>query len=144
MKYKVILSIVGVLLLFYISSIHYTEPSETGIRWNMVSGKSELDPKQGFHITPPWVFVSKIQTTPQRVCVTSASRSVNCRLVQFIPDQFKSLIASEGFRYYWWDNRISFNWGYDEEYRGVRDLLRGYTYGVQQYPFIKTITVYNE
>lgn len=130
--------------LFYLMCFHYTEPTEFGIRWNPVTGSITTDEAQGMHLTAPWVMVSKLPTTPIRVCVTSASRSVNCRLVRFVPSQYKTLIAAEGFRYYWWDNRISFNMGYSEEYRGFKDLLRGYTYSVQQFPFIETLKVYNE
>lgn len=134
----------GLVLALYLAFFHYTEPTEVGIRWNPFKGEISLDPRQGMHFTAPWVLVSKIKTTPTRVCVTSASRSVNCRLVEFVPEHYKTLIAVEGFRYYWWDNRLSFNSGYDDEYRGVKDLLRGYTYGIQQYPFINTLRVYEE
>lgn len=134
----------SLLFLFYLAFIHYTDTTHTGIRWNWMSGEIKPDPKPGFHCTAPWVMVTRIENTPIRVCIESAGRAVNCRLVQFIPDEYKALIAAEGFRYYWWDNRISFNLGYKEEYRGTRDLLRGYAFSVQEYPFIKTMTTYSE
>jgi hypothetical protein len=45
-------------------------------------------------------------------------------------------VKTEGFYYYWWANRLSFNLGYDQEYRGVRDLMRGYAYSPHHYPFL--------
>jgi hypothetical protein len=79
-----------------------------------------------------------------RVCITSASRGFNCKLVQFVPSDYREFVAVQGFSYYWWANRISFNSGYSEEYRGMRDLMRGYTYSVKQYPFIKILEDYPE
>ncbi len=32
--------------------------------------------------------------------------------------------------------------GYDEEYRGVKDLMRGYTYSAKKYPFVEIIQEY--
>lgn len=141
---KLLLTFVGLLFVFYLACIHYTEPIEVGIRWNPFSGRIGIDQKHGIQFTSPFVLVTKIKTTPTRVCVTSASRSVNCRLVEFNPFYYKELLNTEGFRYYWWDNRISFNMGYKEEYRGVKDLLRGYAFGAQKYPFLETITLYGD
>lgn len=141
-KYKILSFIIGGFLLFYLSCIHFTDPTEIGIRWNSANGLISKDSTAGFHLTPPWVLVAHIRTSPVRVCITSASRSVNCRLAIFIPEYYREFISTEGFRYYWWDNRISFNMGYDEEYRGVKDLLRGYTFGAKEYPFLHVMKDY--
>lgn len=130
----------ALLLLAYLSCFHYTPQHKIGIRWNEITGVASIDPHPGFFLTPPWVLVAKIETRPIRICITSRSRSVNCKLVRFVPENFEQLIAVEGWRYYWWDNRISFNWGHDEEYRGTRDLLRGHAYSVKQFGFIKVET----
>jgi len=111
--------------------------------WNPISGELTRD-HPGRHLTPPWVFVAKLDTRPVRVCVTSASRSVNCRLVQFDERLYEDFVRTEGFRYYWWDNRFSFNFGYPEEYRGFRDVMRGYAYSVKKYPFIKVVESYQD
>ena len=110
---------------FYLMCLHYTEVGQVGIMRNVVTGDMTLD-SPGWNVSPPWVLVSKVDTRPMRVCVTSAGRGFNCKLVQFIPAEFEEFVAVEGFRYWWWANRLSFNWGYDEEYRGMRDLMRGY------------------
>ena len=138
MKRLIALTLTGLAagFLFYLACLNHLEPNETGIKWNYFTGQVELQPP-GWHVTPPWVAVSRVDTRPQRVCVTSASRAVNCRLVSFEPVGYQSFVETEGFRYYWWANRISFNSGYEAEYRGMRDLLRGYAYSVVEYPFIK-------
>jgi hypothetical protein len=127
--------------LFYLACLNYLEPTQVGISWNYASGESQLQ-EPGWHITSPLVAVARIDTRPVRVCITSASRGFNCRLVQFEPSGYQQFIATQGFYYYWWSNRISFNWGYNEEYRGMRDLMRGYAYSVKQYPFIKALREY--
>jgi len=132
------LVLVTVLCFSYFAFYNYVEPTETGIAWNPISGKRFLQ-KPGRHITALWVRVSRIDLRPQRICVTSAGRGFNCRLVQFNPIEFELFVRTEGFYYYWWANRLSFNYGYPDEYRGMRDLLRGYAYGVRQYAFVKTI-----
>lgn len=136
-------SVPSVLFLAYLLFFHYTEPTEVGIVRNWVSGGVRLD-TPGWNITGLWVTVAKVDTRPMRVCVTSAGRGFNCRLVEFRPEGYQEFVAAEGFYYYWWANRISLNFGYDEEYRGVRDLLRGHAYGVRQYSFVKILREYQE
>ena len=129
---------------FYLACVHYTETYQAGIAWNRITGELKLDEHAGFHITSPWVAVSRIDTRPIRVCVTSSGRGFNCKLVQFEPSAYKEFVAVQGFHYYWLSNRISFNAGYDEEYRGMRDLLRGYAYSVKKYSFVTITRDYSE
>lgn len=128
---------IGVLLLLS-TFVHYTEPTELGIMRNMFTGTTQCD-TPGWHFSAPWVLVAKVDLRPTRVCVSSSSRSVNCRLVQFEPHAWEEFVQTEGFRYYWWANRISFNWGYEEEYRGFRDILRGYAYSSTPYDFVTVL-----
>ncbi len=72
----------------------------------------------------------------------SAGRGYSAKLVQFQPDAWREFVAIEGFRYYWWANRFSLNFGYSEEYRGMRDILRGYAYSPKSYTFIKVLEEY--
>ena len=125
----------------YFPFVNYVEPFEEGVAWNFVRGDPYLQ-KKGWNFTWLWVFVARIDTRPIRVCVTTAGRGFNCKLVQFESSAYREFVATEGFRYYWWANRISFNWGYDEEYRGMKDLLRGYAYGVKKYDFVKILRDY--
>lgn len=125
-------------LLFYFADINYVNFHEVGMTWNPFTGELGLQ-TSGWYITPPWVIETSLDTRPQRVCITSATQSYNCRLVQFVPSEYKVLAQIQGFKYYWWANRISFNFGYQEEYRGFRDILRGYAYSTKSYPFIKVI-----
>ncbi len=130
--------------LFWLTCIHYTENYQLGIKWNFVTGGLQADDAAGLHITPPWIRISRIDTRPMRVCITTAGRGFNCRLVQFDAKYYREFVATEGFRYWWWANRISFNLGYSDEYRGMKDLLRGYAYSAKQYPFVITLKEYEE
>jgi hypothetical protein len=129
-------------LLLYAGFLNHTEPTEAGIARNLLNGDVSLQSHAGWNLTPPWVLVAEIDTRPTRVCVTSSGRGFNCKLVQFQRQYFREFVATEGFRYYWWSNRISLNMGYHEEYRGMRDLLRGYGYSVKPYPFVRTLEEY--
>lgn len=141
-------TIVGVLFfliaLFYIACIHYQDSHHIAILWNRINGEARLEASGGIKFTLPWVAAAKIDTRPMRVCVTSSSKSFNCKLVQFAPEAYKEFLRVEGFRYYWLSNRISINFGYDEEYRGMKDILRGYAYDVRMYPFIRIVSEYDK
>ena len=125
------------------SFLHYTTPGEVGIEYNLLTGETTLD-HPGWNVTRPWVFVAHADTRPMRVCITSAGRGYSCRLVEFQKERFREFLAVEGFRYYWFSNRISFNLGYDEEYRGFRDLMRGYAFSAKPYDFLVVLNDYVE
>lgn len=129
----------GIFFLLYLAFFHYTNIHEVGVMRNIISGELTTD-KPGFHFSSPWVLVAKLDTRFQKVCATSHARVMNCKMGRFIPENYQALVEREGFRYYWWDNRISFNFGYDEEYRGERDLIRGYTFTEEKVSFIETKT----
>jgi hypothetical protein len=125
---KVWLTIYGFIVIFYLTCFHYTDQYQCGITYNVFTGELKKDSHQGYHVTPPWVLATRIDTRPHKVCIVSATRNMNCRLVRFNPDKYMELISYEGFSYYWWYNRISFNSG-QETYRGVDNLLLGHAYG---------------
>jgi hypothetical protein len=127
---------------FYLSCIHYTEAYQVAITWNWITGNAHLNKDGGFHFTPPWVEASRIDIRPQRVCITSTARAYNCKLVQFDPRGYREFLTTQGFHYYWLNNRISWNSGYDDEYRGMRDLLRGYAFSGKTYPFLTVLQEY--
>lgn len=129
--------------LFYFSCVHYSGITQVGMMRNWITGELKLD-TPGWNTSSPWVSVAKADTRPMRVCVTTAGRGFNCKLVEFVPGEYKKFVETEGFHYYWWYNRVSFNWGYDDEYRGMKDVLRGYAYGVKQYPFVRVLRDYEE
>jgi len=130
------LFVFGTLGIFYLGLFNYTEAYEVGITRNFVTGEIRLQTGGGMYITPPWVLVSNIDIRPTRVCLTTTARSFNCRLAEFKPEYYQEFVTTQGFRYWWWANRLSFNLGYDEEYRGFRDVLRGYAFGSQPRPFV--------
>ena len=130
------------IFLFYIGFVNHTEPTEIGIARNQVSGQMWIQEEGGIYITPPWVFVVVVDTRPVRVSVTSSGRGYSAKLVQFDKREWKEFVEVEGWRYYWWSNRLSFNFGYDQEYRGIKDLMRGYAYGAKRYPFIVVLQEY--
>lgn len=125
----------------YLACGNYLGYNEVGIARNYVTGALWLQ-ESGFHLTAPWTEVARVDTRPQRVCVTTAGRGFNCKLAQFEPSHYREFVAVEGFYYYWWANRFSFNSGYVDEYRGMKDLLRGYAYSVKPYPFVTVLREY--
>lgn len=130
-------------LFVYLVFFSYTETHEVGIAWNRATGELwRQDP--GMHWTAPWVAVSQIDTRPQRLCVMSAGRGFSCKLVRFEPAAYREFVATEGHRYYWWSNRLSFNSGHSDEYRGMRDIMLGYAYGAKRYPFVVTMREIDE
>jgi hypothetical protein len=143
-KYAILLAIIFcAAFLPYLGFFNHVDPYEVGISWNRVTGELWLQ-GSGIHFTPPWVAVSRVDTRPMRVCVTTSGRGYNCKLIQFVPEAYKEFVAVEGHRYYWWANRFSFNSGYDDEYRGIKDLLRGHAYGTTRYSFMKILEEYRE
>ena len=119
----------------------HNEPTEIAITRNLLTGDTYLL-EAGWHFAPLWVLAPVIDTRPVRVSVPSAGHGYSAKLVQFQTDAWQEFVSTEGFRYWWWANRISFNFGYTEEYRGMKDILRGYVYGTKPYPFFKVITEY--
>ncbi len=134
--------ILAVLMLFYLVFVNYTEPTEIGIARNFVTGKMWCQTNAGWHLTSPVTRVAKIDTRPRRVVVSSAGHGYSAKLVQFDPQGWEEFVATEGFSYYWWYNRFSFNGGYHEEHRGMADILRGYAYSAKRYSFIKVLEEY--
>jgi hypothetical protein len=132
------------LVIFYVPFVHYTDTYETAIMHNKITGEIIIDEEAGFNITPFWVFVSSVDMRPQRVCVTTTAKIVNCKLAKFVSKNLKELVSREGFHYYWLSNRFSFNLGYDTEYRGMVDLLRGYAFSGGNYSFIKVVDEVDE
>jgi len=130
------LLIAAIGLIFYLLFLHHTEQYEVAVVADRIKGSLTVDARSGLHLTAPWVQVSIIDLRPMRACVYNAGRSVHCKLVQFDQAGISEFLSLEGFRYYWWDNRISYNSGYREEYRGMRDLIRGYAFGIKNYSFI--------
>ena len=145
MRRRIIAGIVllTALLLSGGSMINYLEPTEVALTWNPLTGERGMQLHAGWNLRAPWVFVSTVSTAPQRLCLTStAHAAVNCRLAQFVPEYHQQFLATEGFRWYWWSNRFSFNFGYREEYRGFKDVMRGYAFSSQKYPFIRILREY--
>ena len=137
-KFKKTIIAISTVLFLYLGCYHYTDNYEFGITYNWVTGNVLPDAHTGHHFTAPWVLATKIDTRPHKVCIASASRNINCRLVQFDTAHWKDLIAIEGFRYYWWYNRFSFNSG-QETYRGIDNLLLGHAYGTNRCPCVKVL-----
>ena len=130
---------------FYFLCFNHTRVYEAGIVWDFVTGELSIQEPNGgaYHVTAPWVRVAVIDTRPSRVCLTSATKAFNCKLVQFNWREYEEFVRVQGFHYYWLNNRVSFNIGYAEEYRGVRDMLRGYAFGSEHYKFITVLRELN-
>lgn len=132
----------GALLVFYILFLNYTEPTEIGVAKNWINGEMWIQEGGGWHFTAPWTLVARIDTRPIRVSVPSGGHGYSSKLVQFDPKGWREFIQVEGWRYWWWSNRFSFNSGYHEEHRGMKDILRGHAYGAKKYSFLKVLSEY--
>lgn len=132
-KYFMILSFI---ILCYFSLYNYSDYSHCTINRNIFTGEVSIDTIPGHNITWPWVQVSSIDLRPSRIPISSGSRTYNYRLVKFNPIYYREFVNAEGFRYYWWSNRISFNYGHDYESRGIFDILKGYAYDTNDWKFI--------
>lgn len=115
-----------------------TEQHEVGLSYSLLS--AEVTKKTpGIHLSAPWTLVAQVDTRPQKVCVSTTAKVLACKLVQFEPAHFQEFVRREGFRYYWLSNRLSFNWGYTDEHRGMRDVLRGYAFDAQKHSFVTVL-----
>ncbi len=141
---KITTLILLVILSFYLFFLNFVSPTEVGIARNIITGKTWLQDGNGWNITAPWVYVPIIDTRPTRVEVTSAGHGFSAKLVQFDKPHWEEFVDTEGHYYYWRANRISFNLGYDEEHRGMKDILRGYAYSPKKYNFIILLDEYTE
>lgn len=143
MKTKIfIVSPVLILVLFYCLFLNYNGATEVALALNPFNGKVTLQDKGQFYLTPPWVLVSNIDTRPIRVELGSASHAYSAKLVQFNPEGYEQLIELEGWHYYWWYNRLSFNYSYKHENRGFRDILRAYAYSPKKCQFVEVLEEY--
>jgi hypothetical protein len=124
--------------------VNHVDQYQAGIAWSFTTGEMWLQ-EPGFHVTTPWTLVARVDLRPQRVCITSAGHAAfNCKLVQFQAAHWREFIRVEGWRYYWLANRLSLNLGYREEYRGFRDILRGYAFSAQHYPFVAILEEFTQ
>lgn len=133
----------SLLLFCRVAFLTYCEPTEIGVARNLLSGNTWLV-RGGWRVKCPWVLVPHIDTRPMRVSVDSAGHGYSAKLVQFVPEEWESFVRTEGFYLWWFANRISFNLGYRDEHRGIKDILRGYAYGSKQYPFLVIISEFGE
>jgi hypothetical protein len=124
-------------LLIWSLLFHWTGIHQIAIKRNLITGVIEIDSIAGINVSVPWVQVSRIDTRPRRLCIDCDCRSLNCKLVEFKKEGWKEFVDREGFRYYWLSNRLSFNSGSKQEYRGTNWILRGYAYDNQSHSFIK-------
>ena len=133
-----------VMLIFLLGWVNFLDAHHLGIARNQITGEMWKMGPGGTYVTGPWVRVARVETRPIRVSVESAGRGYSGKLVQFQQEHWKQFVEVEGFRYWWWGNRISFNWGHEEEYRGIPNILRGYAYSprLKEYKFIEVLEEY--
>ena len=143
-RFSLPLLFMSLIFLLYLSFANYNEPTEIGVARNIISGEMWLQEGGGLFFDRPWVWVSRIDTRPTRVSVSSAGRGYSAKLVEFDQRAWREFVALEGWRYWWWANRISFNFGYDEEHRGIKDILRGYAYSPKPHSFLVVLEEYQQ
>lgn len=127
----------------YFAFFNHVEPNTVGIARNHITGQTWVE-HAGWHWSAPWVWVANIETNPIRVGIPTAGRGFNAKLVRFIPKHADAFLKQEGWRYYWWDNRLSFNFGNPDEYRGNRNLFLGYAYTQETPIFLEVLKEYGQ
>jgi hypothetical protein len=138
-------AILSFLLLVYGPFMNYVPTYHIGLAWDMYGGTVYLQDQPGWYFTSPLTTTATLDTRPQKVCLTTAAHApFNCKLVEFDPRHYQEFVDTEGFGWYWWYNRFSFNSGYREEYRGFRDVVRGYAFSAKKYKFIKVLKDFDE
>lgn len=55
------------LLIFYLAFFHFTDNYQVGIRYNIFTGEVSKDEHTGFHLSAPWVLVTRVDTRPHKV-----------------------------------------------------------------------------
>lgn len=124
------------LFIFWSFFFSYGDLYHYSISRNLLSGEISIEKSGGISITAPWVQVSRIDSRPIKSCVDCSCNNITCKLISFNPDGYLDFLDKEGFGYYWWRNRISFNLGNKLEYRGLSNVLRGYAFDNKEYSFI--------
>lgn len=123
-------------------TVNYNEPTQIGIARNLITGEMVMQ-EGGIYFKPPWVWVVRIDTRPVRLGIMSGGRGYDAKLVQFDKRYWKEFVAIEGWRYYWFSNRISLNFGHESTYRGMDDVMIGYAYSSKKYPFVVILEEYH-
>lgn len=134
-RLKIICLSLFLIFFFWLFFIHYNQIHHVSVSRNFFTGELKLDDSKGLKFSPPWVQVIKFDTRPFQVCIDCSCSNINCKLITFNPKGWQSFLDREGFKYFWFKNRISFNSGQNTEYRGIRYVLRGYAFD-NEYPFI--------
>lgn len=130
------LKVTGVLFIFYLLFFNFLTMNQISFNHNIIDGTVQCDTVPGFKLSAPWIQVSKIDKRPVRVSIDCSCRNLTSKLVQFNPKEYESFIQKEGWGYYWLRNRISFNFGNKEEWRGFDNVLRGYAFDQEKYKFL--------
>ena len=100
--------------------------------------RAKINKKMGINFSYPWVQSTKIDLRPTKYCLDCSCSNMNCYLAYFDESGLEDFISKEGWSYYWWRNRISFNLGHKNEWRGWENILRGYVLDSEnKYKFIK-------
>lgn len=137
-RFRTIAIVVCSVFAVYCATVNYVSQYEIGLARNLLTS-TVTKQNAGLHFTHPFIFVVHVDCRPTRVNVHSSSRTACSKLVQFVPEYWDAFVKTEGWRLYWWSNRISFNGSYPEEYRGWRDVARGYAFSSKRYPFFRVI-----
>lgn len=134
---KIGIGLLGVIFLFYLLCIDFRDSYHVVLCRNELKGEVYLDTLKGIKITPPWVRTSKIDTRPVKLCIDCNCANINCKLIQFDYNYYQDFTKREKFCYFWWKNRLSFNISQENEYRGMKFILRSYAFDEVKYKFIK-------
>jgi hypothetical protein len=134
-KYLLVSSFI---LVFWVFFFHYTPQGIATLDRNIFTGKVVLNKKLGMNFSMPWIQSTKIDLRPTKYCIECSCSNMVCVLVSFDEAGLVEFIQNEGWSYYWLRNRLSFNMGYKNEWRGWKSVIRGYSFDNEKdWKFIK-------
>lgn len=103
MKGSTVFKAIGItiltIILFWFVCLNHISVNEVGIAYNSTNGKWWVQNTPGWYLTSPFVSECTISTLPRQLSITSNSKVLNVKLVQFNPDGIDEYIHLQGFGY---------------------------------------------
>lgn len=110
---------------YYVLCLNHVDVTEIGVAYNSVDGTVTVQEHPGWYKTSIMTRVTTLSTLPIRVTIPSEATIINSKIVRFNPKGATEFIKRQGFS---WDLKTK------EE-----NILLGYAYSGQKYPFMDII-----
>lgn len=112
-------------LFFYILCLNHVTVNQVGIAYNSIDGTVTKQEHPGWYRTSVFVSVGYVSTLPITVTIPSEAKVINAKVVRFKVSGLDEYIKLQGF---------STSMG-----SKLENILLGYAYSGQDYPFLEVI-----